>query len=140
MNNIKLVETTKIGCETALKEYHQKFISQGYEGSILRWGDAGYKLNGRSSNLLKYKDFIDIACKIVDVEASEKRPTQGRFTCELEDGRTFGTGMRFSHKEREEVLTNKTDYIGKTAEIRFFEYSDDGIPRFPVAVGVRLDK
>ncbi len=30
--------------------------------------------------------------------------------------------------------------MGKTAEIRFFEYTEDGIPRFPVAVGIRLDK
>ena len=49
-------------------------------------------------------------------------------------------GMKFSHAEREEILINKENYIGKTAEIRFFEYTEDGIPRFPVAVGIRLDK
>ena len=48
--------------------------------------------------------------------------------------------MKFSHAEREEILINKENYIGKTAEIRFFEYTEDGIPRFPVAVGIRLDK
>ena len=48
--------------------------------------------------------------------------------------------MKFSHKEREEILTNKVDYIGKIAEVRFFEYSEDGIPRFPVCHGFRLDK
>ena len=25
-------------------------------------------------------------------------------------------------------------------KIRFVEYTEDGIPRFPVAVGIRLDK
>lgn len=49
-------------------------------------------------------------------------------------------GMKFSHGEREKWLKFKKDYIGKTAEIRFFEYSEDGIPRFPVCVGIRLDK
>ena len=34
----------------------------------------------------------------------------------------------------------KLDSKGKTAEIRFFEYTDDGLPRFPVCVGIRLDK
>ena len=47
--------------------------------------------------------------------------------------------MKFPHKFREEVLINKEDYIGSTAEIRFFEYTDDGAPRFPVCVGIRLD-
>jgi hypothetical protein len=48
--------------------------------------------------------------------------------------------MKFSHAEREEILINKENYIGKKAEIRFFEYTDGGIPRFPVCVGFRLDK
>ena len=45
-----------------------------------------------------------------------------------------------SHQEKEEMLSNKDEYIGKTAEIRYFEESEDGIPRFPVMVGIRLDK
>ena len=59
-----------------------KALKMGYEGTILRWGDAGYKSKSRSSNLLKYKDFQDLACKIVDVEPSVKRPEQGQFICE----------------------------------------------------------
>ena len=48
--------------------------------------------------------------------------------------------MKYSHAEREEILTNKAKYIGKVAELRFFEFSEDGIPRFPVMAGIRLDK
>ena len=47
--------------------------------------------------------------------------------------------MKFSHVEREGILKNKTHFIGHYAEIRFFEYTDDGLPRFPVCVGFRLD-
>ena len=43
-------------------------------------------------------------------------------------------------QERQQILIDKADYIGQTAEIRFFEYTDDGLPRFPVCVGFRLDK
>mgnify|MGYP002713036485 CR=1 FL=1 len=137
--NIHLVPTYKIENEIELKAMHQKFLADGYEGTIVRWGDAGYKINGRSSNLLKYKDFIDIACKVIDIKPSDKRPEQGECVCE-HNGRTFGTGMKFSHKEREEILANKENYVGQIAEIRFFEYTDDGTPRFPVCVGFRLDK
>ena len=106
---------------------------------MIRWGNEGYKVNGRSSNLLKYKDFIDIAAKVIDVVPSDKNPEQGVVHCEYK-GNTFGCGMKFSHAEREEILTNKKKYIGKTAEIRFFEFTDQGLPRFPVCVGFRLDK
>jgi len=139
-NHIVPVDTQVIDDENQLKTKQSEYIGLGYEGSIVRHGDESYKLNGRSSSLLKYKDFIDLACEIVDVKPSEKRPTQGNFTCKLKDGRTFSTGMRFSHEERENILTNKTDYIGKTAEVRFFEYTDENLPRFPVTIGLRIDK
>lgn len=137
--HIELVPTIIVNNKEELLEAHKNFLEQGYEGTMVRHGDDGYAINKRSSSLLKFKDFEDIACTIVDVEASEKRPEQGIFICALEDGRTFGCGMRFSHEQRAEFLTNKEDYIGQTAEVRFFEYSTEGIPRFPVAVGIRLD-
>lgn len=168
IKHCKLVETFPIEDEKELKDYHKKFLGDGYEGTILRWGNEKYKVNGRSSNLLKFKDFIDIAAKIIDIEPAEQRPEWGVPVLELnkycwiyESGEivrvndiqwaianckvkwgkpTFRAGMKYSHDERKEFLTNKKNYIGKTAEIRFFEYSEDGVPRFPVMVGVRLDK
>lgn len=117
------------------------FISEGFEGAMVRWGEDGYKVNGRSDSLLKMKKFLDATYKIVDVVASEKSPSQGVLVCLDEKlNVTFNTGMKFSHVEREEILKSKDKYIGKTAEIRFFEFTDAGLPRFPVCVGFRLDK
>lgn len=137
---IRLVETFQVSNEKGIKEYHQQFVGEGYEGTMIRHGEEGYKVGGRSSHLLKYKDFLDEAYTVVDVEPSDKNPEQGVVVCKLEDGRTFGCGMKFSHEEREEILTNKHMYIGMKGEIRFFEFTDDGLPRFPVCVGFRLDK
>lgn len=140
VNHVVFVETVKIKSEVELKNQHTKYLNLGYEGTIVRHGDAPYKINGRSSNLLKYKDFQDLAVPIVDIEPAEQRPEWGVPVLQLPDGRTFRAGMKYSHDERKEFLQNKLSYIGKTAEIRFFEYSDEGIPRFPVMVGIRLDK
>lgn len=138
--HILLVPTYIIKNEKELNEYHAQFLADGYEGTIVRHGNASYKVNGRSSNLLKYKDFKDIAVKLIDVTPAEQRETWGVPVLELPDGRTFRAGARLSHSEREDLLTNKDKYIGQTAEIRYFEETDDGIPRFPVLVGFRLDK
>lgn len=139
LKHVELVPTYKIYDEDQLKAYHQQFINEGYEGTIVRHGEDGYAINKRATQLLKYKDFIDIACKVIDIKPSSKRPEHGECVCE-HNGHTFGTGMKFSHAERAEILLNKDKYIGQTAEIRFFEYTDDGVPRFPVCVGFRLDK
>lgn len=140
-NHIELVPTFQVHNEEMLKVYHRNFISEGYEGSILRWGNDGYTVNKRSSNLLKYKDFIDGDYEIVDIEPSDKKPEHGVVICKCKKtGETFGTGMKVSHKEREEILLNKNAYIGKIANVRFFEYTDSGIPRFPVFIGIHEDR
>lgn len=140
LKHIELVPTYVINNEDDLKMRHAQFLSEGYEGTIIRWGEQGYDINKRSSYLLKYKDFLDMACPVIDVIPFEKWPKQGKVVCLQPDGQTFECGMKFSHSEREEILTNKEKYIGQTAEIRFFEYTDGGVPRFPVCVGFRLDK
>jgi DNA ligase-1 len=139
--NIEIVPTWIVNSKEEIIEFHQRFISQGYEGTMVRHSDEGYAVNKRSSQLLKYKDFIDEVYTVNEVWPSEARPDQGVVECVTSEGITFTCGMKFSHAEREEILRNKEEYIGKKAEIRFFEYTDGGvIPRFPVCVGFRLDK
>jgi len=138
--NLKLVETIRVSSENDINNCHTQFLSEGYEGTIIRWGNEGYEINKRSKHLLKKKDFIDVTARIVDVISSEKRPEQGVLVIEWPGDRTCKASLKFSHAERKEILTNKANYIGQTAEIRFFEYTDDGLARFPVCVGFRLDK
>lgn len=137
--SIKLVPTYPIKSESDMHKYHQKFLDEGYEGSIVRHGDDEYKINGRSSSLLKVKDFIDVDAEITDITPNEKDPTHGTPHL-IYNGKVFKAGVKMSHEQRVELLSNKDDYIGKKANIRFFEYTDDGIPRFPIMVGVHEDR
>lgn len=141
--NIELVPTYLAFNKQQINEFHQAFIAEGYEGTMVRLIGEGYTVNKRSSQLLKYKDFLDEVYEVVDVIPSESRPEQGVVVCAKPNGMGathFNCGMKFSHAEREEILANKQNYIGKMAEIRFFEYTDGGLPRFPTCVGFRLDK
>jgi DNA ligase-1 len=142
-SQIELVHTYKVYSEQEIKDYHIQFVSQGYEGTMIRHSDESYAVNKRSSQLLKYKDFIDATFTVVDIVPSESRPDQGVIVCKITIKgveQTFNCGMKFSHFERKMMLAMKGEYIGQTAEVRFFEYTDGGIPRFPVCVGFRLDK
>jgi DNA ligase-1 len=138
--NIRVVPTYIVNTEAEMKEYHAQFVSQGYEGTMIRHSHEGYTVNKRSSQLLKYKDFIDEVYTVNEVWPSEARPDQGVIECVTSEGITFTCGMKFSHFDRKMILTMKEEYIGQKAEIRFFEYTDGGLPRFPVCVGFRLDK
>jgi len=136
---VNIVHTIVLNSEDEIGFWHSDNIQNGYEGSIIRWGDDGYKVNGRSSNLLKYKDFLDIDAEIIDIVPAEQRTTWGVPVLRY-NNKEFRSGTKMSFKDKEDLLTNKKDYIGKVANIRFFEYSDDGIPRFPVMIGIHEDR
>lgn len=146
-NSLELVPAIRVYDESDLKKQHKVYLQDSYEGTILRQGTKSYGINKRCDSLLKYKDFQDIALPIYDIIPSEQRPNWGQFVfywkgaSYYKDGdNLMSTGMKFSHEEREEFLKNKQKYIGKTVEIRYFELSDYGVPRFPISVGFRNDK
>lgn len=139
IDHIKVVETTEIANMDELNEYHCQNLENGYEGTMVRWGDEGYAINSRSDSLLKHKDFKDLALPIIDVVESSRVPGQGIVVIEY-NGHLSKTGSRLSHAERAQLLIDKDNFIGKTAEIRYFEETDKGALRFPIFHGVRLDK
>jgi DNA ligase-1 len=145
--SIKTVKTFACLDLEALKLFHSKFIKEGYEGTMLRKRASKYKINGRSVELLKYKDFKDLSLPILDIVPDDSDPTKGSPVYTWNGARDhklgndiLGSGIRASHEKRREMLLNKQDYIGKIYEVRFFEYSDKGVPRFPITIGERLDK
>lgn len=130
---IKLVPTYEIKSMEELQEHHAKFISEGYEGSIIRM-DLGPYENKRSKQLLKYKDFQDAEFKIVDITPGlgNRGNVAGRLICELPNGKTFGCSMTGTLEFMERVLHDKDKIIGLEATVKFFEYTPDLVPRFPV--------
>lgn len=139
LKSLSFVQSHKIMSENNLKIAHEAYLKCGYEGTMVRYGNSQYKINGRSSGLLKYKDFQDIACKIVEIGPAKQRSEWARPVVEY-NGKRFACGLKMSHEAREEMLLNKENYIGKIAEVRYFEMSQDSIPRFPIIFGIRLDK
>lgn len=141
-SHVVLAKTVIVYSENEMKDWHKEFLSEGFEGTMIRHGNSPYEVDKRSSSLLKYKDFIDLAIPIKDIIPSDARPDQGFPVFHWPGAKDdeLKAGVKMSHTERIDMLTNKDQYIGKIAELRFFEYSENGVPRFPVMVGIRLDK
>ena len=83
-----------------------------------------------------------MALPIVDVEPCDSRPEWGTpiFKWDKAENGILKAGTKLSHEDRIDLLANKQNYIGQIAELRFFEFSDTGVPRFPVYLGLRVDK
>jgi hypothetical protein len=54
-----------------------------------------------------------------------------------DNGKEFKATPKASHAERSQILINGDSYKGKLATVRYFSLTDEGIPRFPVFIGIR---
>jgi ATP-dependent DNA ligase len=130
---IKLVETKIIHSESELKIQHLNFVKNNYEGSIVRNKNGMYRCKARSSDLLKYKDFIDYEFEIIDF-TSEKDNNNNNlivWVCQTKSLLHFNVRPKGTREERIELYSKASEFIGKKLYVKFFELTEAGIPRFP---------
>ena len=139
--NVHLVNKKAVGihlvpvaiCETSeeIDVMYGEYTQAGYEGQMIRQ-DAVYE-NKRSKGLLKRKEFITEEYQVVEVHEGQGNWAgyAKRLTLKMADGTTFSSGIRGSQAKLKELLENPNiDW----ATCRYFELSNDGVPRFPVTI------
>ena len=119
---------------------HEKYLKQGYEGSIYRSMTGQYK-NTRSWDLMKFKDFEDSEATIVGYEAGKGKRTGtiGKFIMQDDEGVEFGCppGKGYDYKDLAGMLNNINDYIGQRATFTYFQRTQAGSYRHPLYKCIR---
>ena len=89
---IKYVHADPVHSYEAARDFHAAYLSEGYEGSIIRL-DGLYK-HGRSYDLMKFKDFSDTEATIVGYEIGKgkRTGTLGKFI--MLDDEVLGSVVR----------------------------------------------
>jgi len=107
-------------------KYLEHFVSLGYEGLILRKDEIWQ--GGRTDSIVKLKKFFDEEFVCQGVEQTEKS-----FVAyfETKDGKPFST------KASAQFYKSRKKYLGKPCSIRFQEYTNKGVPRFPILTTCR---
>lgn len=119
-------------CQQKLDEY----ISQGYEGIVLRKLNGLYK-NHRSRSAFKIKKMDTSECIIVGF--TEGKGTEAGavvWICEM-NGKRFKCRPSGTFDERKKLFSVATSYYGKKYQIQHQGLSRDNIPRFPIGLCFR---
>ena len=135
---IQLVDSTLIHSFEEVDSLHDEFVSNGYEGIMIRDKNGLYEPNKRSKYLQKYKKFMEEEFKIIDFKegnGDEKGCVIWR--CVNKDGKEFSVRPKGTREQRREYFKNGSKYVGKKLTVIFQEYEDSGIPRFPVGKDIR---
>jgi len=138
---VHIVQTDYASFQEELDALYSDYMERGYEGQMIR-NNTPYECK-RSKNLLKRKEFITEEFDVVEVIEGQGAWTgyAKRFVLAMPDGTQFGSGVRGTQAQLKELL--EAEVKPNWVTCRFFEYSNDGVPRFPVVidygVGVRND-
>jgi len=136
---IKYVHAKKVTSYEQARELHATYLSEGYEGSIIRL-DGVYK-HGRSYDLMKFKDFSDTEATIVGYEIGKgkRTGTLGKFIMLDDEGVRFGCppGKGYTYKDLASMLKNIDSFIGKRATFTYFQRTQAGSYRHPLFKAIR---
>jgi len=137
-SKIRLLKTERAGLEDEVYQFHRDYVKAGYEGVIIRNINGMYLLKNRSKDLQKYKEFKDEEFEIVGGQPSTGTEVDCIiFTVKNNKGQTFAVRPRGSFEQRKLWMGNIKHLIGKSLTVRYQEFTDDGLPRFPVGIGIR---
>lgn len=132
------VKVSSITChsEQVIMDRYEAYMSHGYEGQILRT-DSLYE-NKRSKSLLKHKSFVDAEFKILGVEEGKGNLSGkvGRLNFEI-NGKPFDAAVNGDWEYIERLWHSREGLVGKMATVKYFELTEDGIPRFPKVIAIR---
>lgn len=148
IKHIQIILNELIQSKNDIKKFHDKYISEGFEGIMLRNINSIYTLKNRSSDLQKYKEFLDDEFKIIGFHESSGED-KGTIIWECEYTNNNNEKASFSIKPKgarefrrklfEEASVDFKKFRGKFLTVRFQELSENNCPRFPVGIDVRYD-
>lgn len=143
--NVVIVPTCMANDHEGIKSWYNQFMLDGYEGAMVRNIEVEYEFK-RTHNLLKYKTFMDAEFRCVGVErgADEAHSVDGKYhntlgkiVLETADGKQFRCGSGFTDEQRDYYWASPYAIVHKEITVKFFELTEDGVPRFPIFMGVR---
>ena len=134
--NVEVINFCELQDEEHMKKMHKLFVSNGYEGIMLRNHDGVYESGKRSADLQKYKEFFDEEFRIVDV--AEDRNGNGVLVVWDALAGTHFDCCYGDFDQRKHQLNNPEQYVGKALTVKYqTRYKDSRLPQFPTGVRIR---
>lgn len=147
-DHVQMCETKVANFLEEVYDYHNQVAQEGYEGVVLRSRDLTYTQK-RTLKMRKYKHFIDREYPIIDVEKDDGVDDEYFvWVChdpdiidpDTDEPKRFKAKPMGCREDRAYWYENYLEYVGMPLTVKFQEYSEDGVPRFPIGVGIREDQ
>lgn len=131
---VRVVPSVVCNSHEEIEKWMHYYLLQGYEGSVIRNMDGVYEYNTRSYDVLKYK--IPKSAEFLITSYFTDKLNQPVFWCQSEGG-AFKVKPKGTKAQRQQILEDADNWVGKYMTVEFEMYSKDGKPLKPVGIGLR---
>ena len=136
---IQFVPQDKMSGWDNMMTIHNKFISEGWEGLVIRLASAKYGPGKRTNDMINIKVYKDAEYKIVGLSEG-LRPEDMCFVMETEQGQQFNAKPLGDRSQKQWYREHLNELIGQIATLKYFEMSGkegSEIPQQPVLMCIR---
>ena len=111
---------------------HNIYVSEGFEGVVVRDPNKEYKPNGRTNAMIKVKKYKSSEFKVIGIKQGLRIYQDMVFILETEEGKQFEATPYGTIEQKKEYTENfDKKYKGHMGECKYFYMSDDNIPLQP---------
>lgn len=137
---IQVVPQEEISGWDNMEKLHNQYVSEGWEGLVIRLKSAVYGPNKRTNDMLKIKMYKQDTYKVIGIAQGLREYDDMVFILETEDGKEF-KAKPFGDRNQKIEYTNNFEekYKGHLGDVKYFYYSDDNCPLQPSFVAFRPD-
>lgn len=122
-----------------MMKLHDQYVSEGWEGLVVRLESAKYGPGKRTNDMIKIKRYFDAEYQITGLKEG-LRPEDMCFTMVTENGQTFNAKPIGDRAQKQWYRDHLDDIIGKMATLKYFEMSGkegSEVPQQPILLSIR---
>jgi DNA ligase-1 len=122
-----------------IKKLHDEYVSEGWEGLVIRDPEAKYKPGARGQQMIKVKEYKDSEYEIIGLSEG-LREEDMCFVMVTPDGQQFNCKPIGDREQKQWYREHIDELIGKMATVKYFEMSGkegSQIPQQPVMMAIR---
>ena len=138
---LQFVPQIKISGWNNIMDLHNEYVSEGWEGVVIRDPSKVYKPNGRSNDMIKIKKYKSSEFLITGYELGLRGNEDMVFNLITEDGIEFKAKPHGDRDLKDWYVNNfEEECLNHYATVKYFYLSDDGTPLQPSVSSLRIEE
>lgn len=136
---IQFVPQVEVSGWDNMMKLHNEYVSEGWEGLVIRDPERPYKPNGRTNDMIKIKQYQSEEFLIVGYELGLRGSEDMVFVLKTSDGIKFKAKPHGDREQKQWYIDNfEQECLNRYAITKFFYLSDDRVPLQPSVAAIRL--